>query len=115
MPVPERPPFPPVGTVYLLHFEKPYKHARHYLGWTVDIDRRMKSHATGNGARLMEVITQNRIPWHVARTWTGGKELEQALKTWHNGSRHCFTCMQERIYARTFSVKASPYPTRRRR
>jgi hypothetical protein len=24
----------PRGTVYLLHFERPYKHARHYLGFT---------------------------------------------------------------------------------
>jgi hypothetical protein len=23
-----------VGVVYLLHFSKPYKHARHYTGWT---------------------------------------------------------------------------------
>ena len=22
------------GTVYLLHFDQPYKHARHYVGWT---------------------------------------------------------------------------------
>ena len=22
-----------VGTVYLLHFDKPFSHAQHYLGW----------------------------------------------------------------------------------
>ena len=24
------------GTVYLLHFDQPYKHARHYVGWTAE-------------------------------------------------------------------------------
>ena len=24
----------PLGTVYLLHFDHPYQHARHYTGWT---------------------------------------------------------------------------------
>ena len=27
-------PLPDPGTVYLLHFEPRYLHARHYLGWT---------------------------------------------------------------------------------
>jgi len=105
---PEQPSPPLQGTVYLIHFERPYKHARHYLGWTVDIEQRLKSHATGNGARLMEVVTKAGIPWHVSRTWQGGPELEQALKTWNNGSRHCFSCMQERIYEKTFSIKTTP-------
>ena len=24
------------GVVYLLHFDQPYQHARHYTGWTGD-------------------------------------------------------------------------------
>lgn len=96
------------GTVYLIHFDKPYKHARHYLGWSQDIDQRLQQHQSGNGARLMEVITQAGILWHVSSTWDGGPELEKALKTWKNGSRHCFTCLQERIFEKTFSVKTRP-------
>ena len=27
--------------VYLLHFAAPYKHARHYVGWTQDLRARL--------------------------------------------------------------------------
>jgi hypothetical protein len=29
---------PPMGVVYLVHFTQPYRHARHYTGWTADLD-----------------------------------------------------------------------------
>ena len=35
------------GYVYLLHFDQPYKHARHYLGYTVNVDQRLAMHAAG--------------------------------------------------------------------
>ena len=35
------------GTVYLLHFSEPYKHARHYTGWTEDLPRAWRPTATG--------------------------------------------------------------------
>jgi hypothetical protein len=40
------------GTVYLLHFDRPYKHARHYLGWTANLQARLDSHRAGHGARI---------------------------------------------------------------
>lgn len=44
------------GTIYMLHFDHPYKHAAHYTGWTADLDQRLAEHASGHGARLTEVI-----------------------------------------------------------
>jgi site-specific DNA-cytosine methylase len=35
-----------IGTVYLLHFDRPYKHARHYLGWAESLDARLAVHGT---------------------------------------------------------------------
>ena len=32
---------PPSGVVYLVHFTQPYRHARHYTGWTADLDSRL--------------------------------------------------------------------------
>ena len=26
-----------LGVIYMLHFDRPYKHARHYVGWTDDL------------------------------------------------------------------------------
>ena len=43
----------PGGVVYLVHFSEPYRHARHYTGWTVDLDARLAEHRAGRGARLL--------------------------------------------------------------
>lgn len=43
---------------YLLHFHTPFRHARHYLGTTNDLPARTARHQAGDGARLVEVITQ---------------------------------------------------------
>jgi predicted GIY-YIG superfamily endonuclease len=60
-----------IGTVYLLHFERPYKHARHYLGWTLDLPKRLDEHLNGTGGRLLEVITEEGIGFTCVRTWEG--------------------------------------------
>ena len=56
---------PAPGTVYLIHLDVPYKHARHYTGWTLDLDARLQAHRDGRGARLMEVITAAAITWQL--------------------------------------------------
>lgn len=82
--------------VYLIHFERPYKHARHYLGVTSNLNRRLSQHRNGTGARLMEVISAAQINWEIVRTWNGGHELERKLKAWNNSCRLCPICKQER-------------------
>ena len=83
----------PKGTVYLLHFERPYGHARHYCGWTVDLESRLTAHATGHGARLMAVIHGAGIGWRLARTWPGvTRAVERALKNQGGASRRCPLC-----------------------
>lgn len=79
--------------VYLLHFERPYKHARHYLGYSSNLTARLRKHRAGNGARLITVITQAGIGWEVARVWPdGGRDLERTLKARHSGVRLCPIC-----------------------
>ena len=58
---------PAPGLVYLIHFHTAYKHARHYLGHTIDLPARLQAHRDGRGARLMEVITLAGITWQLAR------------------------------------------------
>jgi predicted GIY-YIG superfamily endonuclease len=42
------------GTVYVLHFEPAYKHARHYVGWTEgDVVERLAVHLQGRGSPLI--------------------------------------------------------------
>lgn len=80
------------GTIYLLHFERPYRHARHYLGWTLDLDTRVREHANGRGARLMEVLREQGISFTIARTWTGDRHYERTLKNRKCAPRMCPLC-----------------------
>lgn len=74
--------------VYLLHFNQPFSHARHYLGSADNLEARLARHASGDGARLMEVIAEAGITWQLARTWEGGHELERHK----NAPRLCPLC-----------------------
>ena len=68
------------GTIYLLHFHQPYRHARHYAGWT------------GNGARLITVIRHAGIGFTLARTCTGDRTKERAIKRAGGPVRYCPLC-----------------------
>jgi predicted GIY-YIG superfamily endonuclease len=88
-----------MGTVYLIHFDRPigdldnpHGQARHYLGYTDDLETRLEAHRQGNGARLMEVITERGIGWAVTRTWCGDRGLERRLKNRHNSPKLCPIC-----------------------
>lgn len=80
------------GTVYLLHFERPYKHAKHYIGWTTDLPARLALHATGNGSRLLSVVHAAGIGWQLARTWPGTRRRERQIKKQGGASRCCPLC-----------------------
>lgn len=84
-----------VGTVYLLHFDKAYQHAKHYCGWTEgdDVVPRLAAHAAGQGARLTQVVKAAGISWTVARTWTKADRYEERrLKNRGGLSRQCPIC-----------------------
>jgi predicted GIY-YIG superfamily endonuclease len=68
------------GTIYLLHFSQPYKHASHYTGFTTDLESRLVAHARSTGARLLKVITQAGITFNLARTWKGTRKGERRIK-----------------------------------
>lgn len=80
------------GMVYLLHFDRRYKHAGHYTGWTTDLSARLATHAAGDGARLLAVVHQAGISWQLARTWPGPRARERQLKVQGGASRHCPMC-----------------------
>lgn len=82
--------------IYLLHFQRPYRHARHYLGYTENLEERLQRHRDGHGARLIEVITNAGIAFRIARTWDGDRTLERRLKNQKNNPRLCPYCREER-------------------
>lgn len=84
--------------VYLLHFNEPYKHARHYLGSTCNLDGRLLLHKHGTGARLTQVVREAGITWEVSRLWlcedeASARALEHRLKRAHgHGPALCAIC-----------------------
>ncbi len=80
------------GTVYLIHFERPFKHATHYLGYAANLEARLAEHRAGQGARLLAVIQAAGIDWTVARTWVGGRTRERQLKNQGGKARMCPMC-----------------------
>ncbi|MGA2829102.1 MAG: hypothetical protein ABSF03_23650 [Streptosporangiaceae bacterium] len=82
-----------VGTCYLIHFDRPYKHARHYLGWASNVKRRLAEHAAGRGANLMAVVRDAGIGWQLARLWPNStRSRERQLKNQGSRARLCPMC-----------------------
>lgn len=82
-----------IGTAYLLHFDQPYRHASHYLGWSSNLPVRLMEHECGQGARLTEVVYDAGIRWVLTRTWPGAtRDYERALKNQGGASRRCPAC-----------------------
>ena len=88
------------GTVYLIHFERPYKaktgamkkQAQHYIGWAKNLEARIAEHRASRGARLIEVINADGIHWDVVQTWTGDRKLERQLKNRKKSRCFCPAC-----------------------
>ena len=85
-----------MGTIYLLHFSTPYRHAKHYIGWTKDLESRLQEHRAGRAARLIQVITAAGISFTVARTWQGDRRRERQIKRQGGASRICPICKARR-------------------
>lgn len=99
------------GTIYLIHLDQPMKHARHYLGFAIDLDARIETHRRGiaESCSFMRAVHKAKITWSVVRTWKGSRDLEKKLKCRRprkDGSRtrggsmtrHCPLC-RERVRA----------------
>jgi hypothetical protein len=90
-----------LGTIYLLHFSRPFKHAKHYLGWAASLDRRLAHHGTAGGANLMIHVRRAGITWELARTWEGTRAREAQLKRQGGKSRMCPLCGVKPVKPRT--------------
>jgi hypothetical protein len=88
---------PPPGSApvaYLICFDRPYRHVRHYAGHAPKgLRARLAQHRAGTGAVLLAVLNEAGIGWHVACWWPdpdGG--IERRLKDGQNLPRVCPEC-----------------------
>jgi predicted GIY-YIG superfamily endonuclease len=84
------------GTIYLLHFDRPFGHARHYLGWARDLEARLAVHGKAHGSALLRAVAAAGIDWQLARTWPGDRYRERQLKDIGGHARKCPICRAEK-------------------
>lgn len=90
--------------IYLVHFERPFKHAKHYVGFTdVTLHERFARHTSNarlrRGSALMRAVLEAGIKFKVVRTWPGDRETEKRMKVSGNSWR-CPVCCGRVTYAK---------------
>lgn len=85
--------------VYLLHFDRPYAHARHYLGYADDakLHERIDAHYNATPGdthhhRLMQVIRAAGISFTLARVWPGADRTKERQMKTRGHTRRCPIC-----------------------
>ena len=86
-----------VGNIYLLHFERPYLHAGHYLGWTEGpIQERIARHVSGHGSPLVACVVRLGIKVLLSRSWFNvTRKKERSLKNIGGLRRQCPICKEQ--------------------
>lgn len=101
--------------VYLLHFATPYQHARHYVGWSEQLEARLAHHREGRGARLMAAVSEAGIDFTVARLWQGAdRAFERRLHNAGGKARLCPICSGEAALRRAQYASETHKPARTR-
>jgi predicted GIY-YIG superfamily endonuclease len=98
-----------VGYVYLLHFDRPFGHAKHYTGWAADVDHRIGEHMDGvsHSANLVRKAAADGIGFAVARVWPNKtRNDERAMKKQGGASRRCPLCAM----GETNGTRTAPAP-----
>lgn len=103
------------GTIYLLHLERPYRHARHYLGWTAgeDLSPRLEAHRGGSGARLMEGVAAAGIGFVLARAWEGKTRHDERRMKVRGQTRRCPVCKELKAEGKFLPDGEPSLPTER--
>lgn len=67
--------------LYLIHFDRPYRHAQHYRGYCKDgkLLSRLRRHRQGKGARLLAVVRAAGIKFHCVRVLHNGTRAQERL------------------------------------
>lgn len=81
-------------TVYVLHFDPPYKHARHYIGFCEGtVEKRFERHCNGNGNPLVKAAKNAGSKITVAHVFEGAsRTFERQLKNRRDVCKWCKLC-----------------------
>lgn len=81
--------------VYLICLEKFFYATHHYLGSSVDPERRLREHRSGKGSHYTRAVAAAGIEMEIVRLWEGERYDEVLLKMGRNYARHCPRCREE--------------------
>jgi len=96
------------GTVYILHFAKPYpkaKRPRHYIGFIpvtgtpeerlAAVEQRLSDHETGKGNPFVKAVHDAGIEIMIAELFDGTRGFERRVKDFGSGRAFCRICRAE--------------------
>ena len=81
---------------YLLHFAVPVKGAQQYLGWSIDIHRRMRVHLAGRGARLVKQALRAGVSVELVRVWAEADRKQERVLKRRTPKAYCPLCSARR-------------------
>ena len=81
-----------LGVIYMLHFDRPYRHARQRGCRAGAAGRRSSRRNAGHGARLVAVIWHAGIGFTCVRICEGTRRTERAIKNAGGAVRYCPAC-----------------------
>lgn len=88
----------PIGFVYILHFDRPLKHAKHYTGFAHSLKHllaRLHQHEEGKSSvKIMDALKRAGIGFEVANAMQATRSDERRLKREKHIDRHCPICKQ---------------------
>lgn len=97
-----------LGTIYLLHFDPPYRHAKHYLGWTEkQPEERLAIHLNGKGSPLVRAQLRSGGTVTLVRIWEDvDRNFERQLKNRRNTPRTlCPICKEKMMSEKVWVVE----------
>lgn len=80
------------GWVYIVCLCPSYKHAKHYIGFALDVRERFRQHRIGRGARLLAVAVAAGCSLKFFIVKRGTRLDERRLKNEAHSERHCPLC-----------------------
>lgn len=88
------PPGTEIGQVYVLHFEPAFRHARHYIGFAVNAEKRIRQHRLGLSkcGKLPAAAVAAGCELQVAAIAPGSRWYERWLKNRGSAARVCPIC-----------------------
>src|SRR5262249_40381560 len=81
--------------IYVLCFSPAYQHARHYVGFTDNVDRRIARHLAGRGSPLVRAAVQAGCTVSLTLVVEGDRTDERRIKNRANGCEICPVCRAE--------------------